>query len=100
MIGWDFWFGILSNPYLLECDDISGSANPLGSGFVLGHVDSSSLVAALGLQSGDVLIAIGRQPLDSVDDLMSAFMSLPNALSFQLAIERSGRPVAIDYHVR
>jgi hypothetical protein len=99
VIGWDFWFGILSNPYLLECDDASGSANLLGPGFVLGNVGSSSLVAALGLESGDVLIALGRQPLDSVDDLMSAFMSLPNALSFELVIERSGRPMTIDYHV-
>ncbi len=99
-IGWGLWFSVLSNPYLLDCEGASGTANPFGSGFVLGTVDSSSMLAALGLQTGDVLISLGRRRLDSVDDLMAAFMSLPNALSFTLYIERAGTQMTLQYQVQ
>lgn len=70
------------------------------SSFVLGTVDSSSMLAALGLQTGDVPISLGRRRLDSVDDLMAAFMSLPNALSFTLYIERAGTQMTLQYQVQ
>ncbi len=73
---------------------------PPGTGYyALKNVTQGDLAAAMGLQSGDILISVNRYDLSSIDNMVDAYEALENATSFSVEIERSGQAMFFYYDV-
>jgi membrane-associated protease RseP (regulator of RpoE activity) len=59
-------------------------------GFKLYGIRASSLPSQLGIQNGDLIVAVDGQTLDGMDAALTAFTKLPQLGTFTLTIERRG----------
>lgn len=100
VIGWGFYFSLLSDPTLMGCDATVLTPNATAPGFTIENVQPGSLASALGLQSGDILSSLDRQPLATTDDLAAAAVGLANSTSFELVVVRRGSNLALAYQVQ
>lgn len=64
-------------------------------GFKLYAVRPGSVLARLGIVNGDVVTAVGGQPLDSLDHALDAYGALRGASQVDIAIVRRGRPLTL-----
>jgi hypothetical protein len=70
----------------------------LKTGYVqLVNVSSTDLAAALGLESGDILIAVNGLMLSSGEQQLSAYNALKSATRFVLEIDRNGAKFTLAY---
>src|SRR5690606_10816657 len=93
VLDWDFWYGLMSDPYQIACETTTVTPNVASPGFTVDDVTPGSLADLLGLKNGDVLVSLNGQSLATLADVVTVATGLPNTTSFQLAIERRGRPV-------
>ena len=56
--------------------------------------------AAIGLRSGDVLVAINGLEMNGLDQAMAAYIKLRNAGHVSLAVERNGQKINLEYAIR
>lgn len=68
-------------------------------GLKLYGVREDSLPHAMGLEGGDVVLAIDQTPLRGLDDLMSAYQRLRDRDGFSLEILREGRSFEKHYRL-
>ncbi len=68
---------------------------PKDRGVLVAHVERHSAAARAGLMVGDVLVAVGDQPIRSADDVISA-LAARNAGAVHLDLIRQGRPMRVD----
>jgi type II secretion system protein N len=77
---------------------------PAGKGgFKLYAIRPSSVLAKLGLENGDALHAVAGIAIDSADAALQAYTAvgaLQPGQSFDVALTRRGKPLAITYRVR
>lgn len=59
-------------------------------GFAVTSFDKTSDLARVGLQPGDVLVAVGGKPIRTPDEAQVAFEGLRSAPSIVLDVERAG----------
>jgi type II secretory pathway component PulC len=71
---------------------IPNTRDGVEEGFKLYGIRSSSVVSQLGLQNGDVVLAVNSQRLTSLESTMLAFGGLAKLGSFTLTVERRGVP--------
>jgi general secretion pathway protein C len=97
----------LIDKVLADPTSVSGSArvfpaleNGKAVGFKLSQVRANSLVAQLGLQSGDQIRAINGKPLTSPDRAVEAYTKLQSASQLKLAVWRGGAPMDLEYQIR
>lgn len=69
-------------------------------GLRLSGVRPSSPLATLGLKSGDVIVALGDQPLDSVDAMLVAVGLIERADALTIRYLRAGKPVELAVRLR
>jgi hypothetical protein len=67
--------------------------------YMLESVAQGDLAAALGLQSGDILMSVNRHDLSNIDNMVDAYDALAKDTSFTLAITRNGRRMELTYDV-
>lgn len=71
-----------------------------GSGLLLAGVRPDSAFAALGLASGDLLLAVNDRAISTPDAALAAYAAMKTADHVWLVIERGGRRVRLDYVIR
>ena len=71
-----------------------------GAGVRLLAIRPESPLAAIGLASGDVIVAINGLELSSPDQAIEAYVKLRNAGHLSLAIERAGQRINQEYWIR
>ncbi|MCA9650741.1 MAG: hypothetical protein H6712_31130 [Myxococcales bacterium] len=64
-------------------------------GIKLFGIDEGSIPAALGLKGGDVVVAVGGQPLTSFNDLMALGSTLGPASRYELRLLRDGKELTV-----
>jgi hypothetical protein len=60
----------------------------------------STLLGALGLRDGDLLVGLNGHPLDSADHWIEALSVLQHSERLGVAVMRAGRPMQIDVEIR
>lgn len=58
-----------------------------------------NLMARLGLQHGDVLLAVNGNPIKGAEDLYKAYMTMRNADALEFQVERGGQVTPIQYQL-
>ena len=58
-----------------------------------------NLMARLGLQHGDVLLAVNGNPIRGAEDLYKAYMTMRNADALELQVERGGQTLPVQYQL-
>lgn len=98
----DFVSSLVVNPRpLLECD--GARFEPTTSGYEVVGVTSGTLVHALGLRNGDIILEINNVPLDSAEDAANALGEFYfDAQETQYALEfiRGSGQVTYDYELQ
>ena len=97
---WGFWYGIMSDPYLLACETTTVTPNVASPGFTVSNVTSGSLADLLGGQNGAVLGSLYGQSLSGLSDVATVATSLPNVTRFELVVSRGGRLVTLAFVVQ
>lgn len=73
--------------------------NGKADGLRLTGIRSGSIFSRMGLRSGDVLVGVDGDPIQSVDDALKFYKSLKSASNVKLKVKRGGREKTIDYQV-
>lgn len=68
-------------------------------GLKLYGVRSNSLLHAMGLKNGDLVVAVDGRTLRGLDDAMAAFARLRHASDFTLHVDRRGQPITKRYRL-
>ena len=58
-----------------------------------------NLMARLGLQHGDVLLAVNGNPIRGAEDLYKAYMTMRNADALEFQVERGGQTLPVQYQL-
>jgi len=58
-----------------------------------------NLMAKLGLQHGDVLLAVNNSPIRGAEDLYKAYMTLRNAEALEFQVERGDQVTPVRYEL-
>jgi type II secretory pathway component PulC len=74
-----------------------GSGRP--SGFKLYAIRVGSVLAAIGVHNGDVILSINGMEISSVDNALEVYTKLHAVSSFQVAILRRGAHVDLQYEL-
>lgn len=91
---------ILSNLAILARTARAVPANDNGAlGFRLFGIRSGSVLAALGLQNGDLLKSINGRPTTTPQEVLAAYSGLRGAGSWALDITRRGADMTLSVHV-
>lgn len=92
---------LLQNPTLLisQGNAMPGKAADGTDGFVLSRIRGGSLPQRIGLQNGDVIVAVAGRPA-TLDNLSGLYGSLRRAEQVTFEIERSGKRLARALQVR
>jgi general secretion pathway protein C len=69
-------------------------------GFKVSAIRRNSLVAALGVENGDVIQAVNGMELTTPDRMLEIYSKLRDLDSFSLSIMRGGKPVTMSYAIR
>jgi len=73
--------------------------NGRADGLRLTGIRSGSIFSRMGLRSGDVLVGVDGERIQSVDDALKFYRSLKSATNVKLTVKRGGREKTIDYQV-
>lgn len=63
----------------------------LGGGYVVQSIDQAGLLAAAGIQPGDVIVAVNDMPTRTADEALTAFALARSTPSTTLRLERGNR---------
>ena len=69
-------------------------------GFRLSRIDRDGPFAAIGIESGDLVLEVNGRPIATPDDALAAYAALRNADRVWLVLERDGRRLRMDYDIR
>ena len=69
-------------------------------GLILGRVRPRSLFSELGLSTGDIIIGVDGQDIESVDDALKFYQNLQKAPKVEIEIKRRGRIKKMKYNIR
>jgi len=83
-------------------DTIMSQANirPHSEGFQITRIRPSSIFRRMGLRNGDIITAVGRQPINSVSDALDIFQDFSAGRKTSVKLKRRGRTRIIDYRIR
>jgi general secretion pathway protein C len=83
-------------------DTIMSQANirPHSEGFKITRIRPSSIFRRMGLRNGDIITAVGRRPVNSVNDAIDILQDLTAGRQTSLKLKRRGRTRIIDYRIR
>jgi hypothetical protein len=70
------------------------------AGIRIGTIADDSLLGALGLRTGDAVIAVDNRKLDSREAIDELAARLPRARTLELTIERGGTTLELSYFVK
>lgn len=70
------------------------------NGFMIQRIDSSSILARLGLKTGDVVVDVNNTRLDSPEKALQIFQQLREARQITLAVERNNKPMSLLYEIQ
>ncbi len=73
--------------------------NGKADGLRLTGIRSGSIFSRMGLRSGDILVGVDGERIQSVDDALKFYKSLKSASNVKLTVKRGGREKTIDYQV-
>ncbi len=73
--------------------------NGKADGLRLTGIHSGSIFSRMGLRSGDILVGVDGERIQSVDDALKFYRSLKSATNVKLTVKRGGREKTIDYQV-
>lgn len=73
--------------------------NGRADGLRLTGIRSGSIFSRMGLRSGDVLVGVDGERIQSVDDALKFYKSLKSGGSVKLQVRRGSREKTIDYRV-
>jgi len=68
-------------------------------GLTLTRVKPKSIFRKLGLRSGDILMGVDGDPIESVDDALKFYDNLGSSSNLKLQIKRRGKLQNIDYNI-
>ena len=68
-------------------------------GLTLSRIQRNSIFTKLGLRTGDVIVGVDGQQIESVDDALKFYNSLKSSPDVQLQIRRRGQLQNIDYAI-
>lgn len=68
-------------------------------GFRVNSIDPNSIFGRLGLVSGDVILAVNNQKLESYADAISIYNKVPRMRSIQITVLRNNLPKDIVYEI-
>ena len=68
-------------------------------GLTLSRIQRDSIFTKLGLRTGDVIVGVDGQEIESVDDALKFYNNLKSSPSVQLQIRRRGQLHNIDYAI-
>jgi len=69
-------------------------------GMEIRGVRANTLLTKLGIQNGDVLESVNGQSLTSTDAALGAYTTLRTADKFNLAIQRGGKTMLVNYNLQ
>ncbi|MBU4119868.1 MAG: hypothetical protein KJ555_14035 [Proteobacteria bacterium] len=70
------------------------------NGFMIQRIDSSSVLAQLGLKTGDVVVDVNNTRLDSPEKALQIVQQLREARQIILAVERNNQPMSLSYEIQ
>ena len=73
--------------------------NGRADGLRLTGIRSGSIFSRMGLRSGDILVGVDGERIQSVDDALKFYRSLKSATNVKLTVKRGGQEKTIDYQV-
>jgi general secretion pathway protein C len=69
-------------------------------GLRLGVVSADSIPSALGLRTGDILVAIDGEPIKNLDQLLNFYVRLDQLSAVELSGTRGGKPLVRTLRLR
>ena len=92
------------NPYQVfkgEADKVLDFSMKISGqdGIKISDVSNNSLARNLGLQEGDVLLAVNKEPVDSLLKGINASINAYNSDDLELKIRRGDRVIDVTYHL-
>ena len=69
-------------------------------GFMLTNLPSNSLLARMGLRSGDIMKGVNGQKFGSLEEFFQVYQQLQTEPVLQLEVERSNRTETLTYEIR
>jgi general secretion pathway protein C len=73
--------------------------NGKADGLSLTGIKRNSIFHDMGLKSGDIIISVNGDNIESVEDVLKFYKSLQSAESVNLKLKRRGRMKTIDYNI-
>lgn len=73
--------------------------NGQNRGFKLYGIRRTSLLGSLGIQNGDLITAVGGDPIDTPESALSVYTNLDGADRVVLSVERRGQPLELTYRI-
>ncbi len=73
--------------------------NGKANGLILSRVKPDSIFRQLGLETGDVILGVDGQNIESVDDALRFYKSLNASSKVKLQIKRRGNPMTLDFNI-
>jgi hypothetical protein len=95
----DFVAEVKNDWTLLALDGSYVDQDPVSGYYTVLNVSPGDLPYALGLESRDILISVNEYDLNSLDDLMIAYLANENETEFVLEIERQSQEVRLSYEI-
>lgn len=82
-------------------DTIMSQANirPHAEGFQITRIRPSSIFRRMGLRNGDIITAVGRRPIHSVNDAIDILQDFTAGSQTSVELKRRGRTRIIDYRI-
>ncbi|MDD5723209.1 MAG: type II secretion system protein N [Syntrophales bacterium] len=66
-------------------------------GFVISRIKEGSIFQKMGMQNGDVIQSVNKQPIKSPDEIMELYTGLKSGSAISLNIERRGKKQDLEY---
>ncbi len=99
LVNESFLEALKNDPGLILLDSTRVDESPTGY-YALNSVTQGDLAAAMGLQSGDVLVSVNGYDLGSIDGLVDTSYALESATTFTLTILRNSTTAMLTYVVQ
>jgi len=69
-------------------------------GLILGRVRPKSFYSEMGLSTGDIIIGVDGQDIESVEDALKFYQNLQTASKVEIQIKRRGRVKNMEYNIK
>jgi general secretion pathway protein C len=69
-------------------------------GFMISNLPRNSLLARMGLRSGDIMKGVNGQKFGSLEEFFQAYQQLQTEPTLQIEVERSNRTETLTYEIR